>query len=1015
MNPPLRSAIILGAGRPARGQLPAALVTLGKKQRVLDWQISVLTKTRADITFVGGYQLPDIVASYPDLHCVLNPKWAETGPTASLLCAKPPLNRDCLVGYADILYHSELVDCLCVDPAEVVIAVDSHWRQRYDRRSTADLGTAEIVQLEKNRLRIAYGRLSTDRPEIADAEFIGLMRIGPRALHVLHAFGTTANSWDIPRLLNEFVASGILVETLDCAGRWAELNAPQDVARFLLGTKAQTLGRLKTALRHSQIGESVAFTVGDWNASHPNCIKNIRRAFAQDILAVRSSTLREDGFSASEAGHFKSILNVNSQDDILLSGAIEQVIASYGDSNPLHQVLIQRMITDTSVSGVVMTRTLSYGAPYLVINYDTISGKSDSVTSGSGSDLQTVIIHHEYNLLPDTAPPELNYLLRAIKEIVSLMGHDSLDIEFIISLDQTVHILQVRPIAVNHAHWRGTDEAVKIALEKARFDFKMGQIPGPLTLGERAPFSVMTDWNPAEMIGSRPRRLAYSIYNYLLTRDVWAIQRQQYGYRCLQPQPLMRCFAGYPYIDVRASLNSFIPAEINEVLAEKLVQYGLEHLIKNPHLHDKIEFEIAFTCLSFDFDERAKALRSAGFESVEIDRLRESLRKLTHRGMKRVDGDLEILGEFEKEFSSPGSRELTPLRTAIVLLEYCRKKGALVFAHLARAGFIATALLKSAVETKVISENEKFAYLQSIPTIATDCRNDLARLGEGDLGIDAFLQRYGFLRPGTYDITVPTYADRPDFYLSKLPGALASSAPCASTVWPHTTQQRFSESMYSLGLGSDFKEVDRFMRNAIAGREKSKFALTRVLSLALDLIANAGSEIGLTREQISHLSLNDLRDFNDGLLFDNPISDIHERAKKGELAHEISLGIELPPLLLNEHDIGAFFYSDAMPNFVGNSAVIAPLVCIDSLEYCGNLEGHIVMVSKADPGFDWLFGHNIAGLVTAYGGANSHMTVRAAEFGLPAAIGVGEKRYHELARGSTIHLNCGQRTITLLQ
>ena len=41
-----------------------------------------------------------------------------------------------------------------------------------------------------------------------------------------------------------------------------------------------------------------------------------------------------------------------------------------------------------------------------------------------------------------------------------------------------------------------------------------------------------------------------------------------------------------------------------------------------------------------------------------------------------------------------------------------------------------------------------------------------------------------------------------------------------------------------------------------------------------------------------------------------------------------------------------------------------------------------------------------------YGGANSHMTIRAAELGLPAVIGVGQASYDQLARANVIELDC---------
>ena len=79
------------------------------------------------------------------------------------------------------------------------------------------------------------------------------------------------------------------------------------------------------------------------------------------------------------------------------------------------------------------------------------------------------------------------------------------------------------------------------------------------------------------------------------------------------------------------------------------------------------------------------------------------------------------------------------------------------------------------------------------------------------------------------------------------------------------------------------------------------------------------------------------------------------------------------------------------------------------------LEGAIVLIPQADPGFDWLFGQSIAGLITMYGGANSHMTVRAAEFGLPAAIGVGENLYERLSNAQVIELDCGNQWLSVVR
>ena len=73
--------------------------------------------------------------------------------------------------------------------------------------------------------------------------------------------------------------------------------------------------------------------------------------------------------------------------------------------------------------------------------------------------------------------------------------------------------------------------------------------------------------------------------------------------------------------------------------------------------------------------------------------------------------------------------------------------------------------------------------------------------------------------------------------------------------------------------------------------------------------------------------------------------------------------------------------------------------------------GAIVLIEYADPGFDWIFGQDIAGLVTKYGGANSHMAIRCAEFGLPAAIGCGGRLFERLSGASVIELNCAANIV----
>ena len=86
---------------------------------------------------------------------------------------------------------------------------------------------------------------------------------------------------------------------------------------------------------------------------------------------------------------------------------------------------------------------------------------------------------------------------------------------------------------------------------------------------------------------------------------------------------------------------------------------------------------------------------------------------------------------------------------------------------------------------------------------------------------------------------------------------------------------------------------------------------------------------------------------------------------------------------MSEDDVDEFLITDVKPNFITMKKSRAEIIIEDYLQ-SSSLEGKIVLIEKADPGYDWIFGKNIKGLITLYGGANSHMSIRANELNIPA-------------------------------
>jgi len=100
-----------------------------------------------------------------------------------------------------------------------------------------------------------------------------------------------------------------------------------------------------------------------------------------------------------------------------------------------------------------------------------------------------------------------------------------------------------------------------------------------------------------------------------------------------------------------------------------------------------------------------------------------------------------------------------------------------------------------------------------------------------------------------------------------------------------------------------------------------------------------------------------------------------------------------------------------MPNFITSQRLEAPLVHLTDSGADHELRGAIVCIESADPGYDWLFTRGIAGLVTCYGGANSHMAIRCAEYNLPAAIGCGGILFERMCRSRQGLLDCASKVL----
>ena len=186
-------------------------------------------------------------------------------------------------------------------------------------------------------------------------------------------------------------------------------------------------GRILTALEDEldifKIPKSLVFEVSDWKKNKINILNKINYFFLKkhhcQKLAIRSSALNEDKDNKSNAGVYDSYLNVDTNDEKKIIISINNIIKGY-IKNKINsgksEIIIQQMIQNTYLSGVIFTHNLNNGSPYYVINYDDVSGLTNTVTSGS-SKYSNRSLYVYRDKISEIKSPRFRKIIIAVKDL----------------------------------------------------------------------------------------------------------------------------------------------------------------------------------------------------------------------------------------------------------------------------------------------------------------------------------------------------------------------------------------------------------------------------------------------------------------------------------------------------------------------------------------------------------------------------------------------------------------------
>lgn len=779
------------------------------------------------------------------------------------------------------------------------------------------------------------------------------------------------------------VKEGLLLSKMESPGTLGEMEVWS--AQGIPTGKSATLRWLAPFLRTGSIPDFVTIAVDEWARNRAASLARCAVRFGALPLAVRSDAKSEDGFMASQAGAHLTLLNVTQSD---LGQAVDKVAArllATGD-----QVLVQAMAPAVALAGVASTHRIADGAPWYCI--EMAPQDTAAVTGGRANGRQLAILRDRAGELEAYAQDKdpVRLILSLLREVERLLDGKPLEIEFALGgvseQSQQVFLLQARPIAAA-ARWPAVAGA---SPSLPPLDFLHCVDPFPEVAGQRTLLSLMSDWNPVELLGNHPRPLALSLFEHLIADGVWWRARSRLGYVKAPADDvgLLRVLRGRPFVDVRRSANSLLPQGLSMEIRGALVDAWLMRLQAEPELHDKVEFQVFRTVRDFVPITQLHGRAADGLATQQRMAWEAALGDLS-----RSIIDTGARGPLERCVAEIHRLQREPLdgRRWPDLLALARR-GTFEFSVLARIAFAADAQLRSAVFRGALCPDRVNALMQagrSMPVWHA------AQTGASDADGSP-----GHLRAGTFDITQPTWAAS-DFQVN----AQAQHRPMTFSL--HASERRALQSLLrEAGFSVDAVDWLKFVQRSRQAREWAKFVFSRHLSAALEGIATELQACALDREHASWVSLTQLqKNFELGPAVRR--TRLAALASEARQRHEADRQVIVSPVLRGDRDRLMADSLGVVPNFVGRRRANGPLVALADPRPLndGSLRNMIVVIGQADPGFDWLFECGIAGLITAWGGANSHMAIRCAECGLTAAIGCGEAVYARAAIARHAHID----------
>lgn len=194
-----------------------------------------------DVAVVRGYAKDAV--DLPNLTYLDNDDYETTGEASSLATAIDRLTGDTVIAYGDIMFRRYILDALLDIEGDIVLAVDSMWRERTDRSESSSRDLVKCSRafspsfIEDDPVLLEGILASQAEADDTTGEWIGIARLTAKGAELVLAeleamrVDGSLQSADLATLFARLAANGNAPRVHYVAGHWLDVNDAFDLAR----------------------------------------------------------------------------------------------------------------------------------------------------------------------------------------------------------------------------------------------------------------------------------------------------------------------------------------------------------------------------------------------------------------------------------------------------------------------------------------------------------------------------------------------------------------------------------------------------------------------------------------------------------------------------------------------------------------------------------------------------------------------------------------------------------------